>query len=68
MKNYLLNQIELTNNNKALFFENYALANALELLNDKGEDILKAVLNGCINNKLMSPAQKSFFIDLNSKF
>jgi hypothetical protein len=35
MEKYLLNQIELTKDNKVLFFENYALNNALELLNEK---------------------------------
>jgi len=68
MKNYLLNQIELTNNNKALIFENYALTNALGLLDNKGEDALKTAINNCINDKLTSPAQRIFFLELNSKF
>jgi len=68
MENYLLNQIELTKNNKSLFFENYVFNNALELFQDKGEDALKVAINDCINDKLMSPAQKAFFIDFNTKF
>jgi hypothetical protein len=68
MEKYLLNQIELTKDNKALFFENYALNNALELLNEKGEESLKEQVLWCINDYLMSPAQKLFFIELNNKF
>jgi len=67
MKDYLLQQIELTNNNESLFFENYALKIALKLLQDKGLNELKKSINLALNDRLLSSQQKNFFIELNSK-
>jgi hypothetical protein len=68
MKTYLINQIKLTENNKALFFENYALKQALNTLENKGIEVLKNAIKNALNDNLLSSQQRFFFNELNAKF
>ena len=67
VQKYLSRQIEITKNNAAMFFEEYATSQALNLYNAKGLEALKEAINGVLNDPLTSAQQKLFFLEMKNK-